>query len=85
MNGVRVKPGHSGALFGSQPRLAAEKLGDLVHEYGTDVGELAAIRPEDYKIHFMIQEAHGFDVWKNSYTPQAWPIGDTHAHLIMVV
>ncbi len=25
------------------------------------------------KVHFMIQEAHGFDVWKNPYTPQGWP------------
>ncbi|MBW2238680.1 MAG: arylsulfatase [Deltaproteobacteria bacterium] len=41
--------------------------------YFTDVGELAAVRYEDYKVHFMIQEAHGFDVWKNPYTPQAWP------------
>ena len=41
--------------------------------YFTDVGELAAVRYQDYKIHFMIQEAHGFDVWKNPYTPQAWP------------
>jgi arylsulfatase A-like enzyme len=41
--------------------------------YFTDVGELAAIRHNDYKIHFMIQEAHGFDVWKNPYTPQGWP------------
>ena len=21
----------------------------------------------------MVQEAHGFDVWKNPYTPLAWP------------
>jgi arylsulfatase A-like enzyme len=41
--------------------------------YFTDVGELAAIRHGDYKLHFMIQEAHGFDVWKKPYTPQAWP------------
>ncbi|MBW2612737.1 MAG: arylsulfatase [Deltaproteobacteria bacterium] len=41
--------------------------------YFTDVGELAAVRYEEYKAHFMIQEAHGFDVWKNPYTPQAWP------------
>jgi len=41
--------------------------------YFTDVGELAAVRYEDYKVHFMIQETHGFDVWKNPYTPQAWP------------
>jgi arylsulfatase A-like enzyme len=41
--------------------------------YFTDVGELAAVRYEDYKVHFMIQEAHGFDVWKNPYTPQSWP------------
>jgi hypothetical protein len=25
------------------------------------------------KVHFMIQKAHGFDVWKNPYTPQGWP------------
>jgi arylsulfatase len=41
--------------------------------YFTDVGELAAVRRNNYKVHFMIQEAHGFDVWKNPYTPLAWP------------
>jgi len=41
--------------------------------YFTDVGELAAVRHGDFKVHFMIQEAHGFDVWKNPYTPLGWP------------
>ena len=41
--------------------------------YFTDIGELAAVRHNDYKAHFMIQEAHGFDVWKNPYTPLGWP------------
>ncbi len=41
--------------------------------YFTDIGELAAVRHQDYKAHFMIQEAHGFDVWKNPYTPLGWP------------
>jgi arylsulfatase len=41
--------------------------------YFTDGGELAAVRHGDAKVHFMIQEAHGFDVWKNPYTPQGWP------------
>ena len=41
--------------------------------YFTDMGELAAVRRGAYKIHFMIQEAHGFNVWKNPFTPQAWP------------
>ena len=41
--------------------------------YFTDVGELAAIRHGNMKAHFMIQEAHGFDVWKNPYTPLSWP------------
>jgi len=41
--------------------------------YFTDMGELAAVRHGPYKVHFMIQEAHGFNVWKNPYTPQAWP------------
>ena len=31
------------------------------------------MRHGDYKVHFMIQEAHGFDVWKNPYTPLGWP------------
>ena len=41
--------------------------------YFTDVGELAAVRHNDFKVHFMIQEVHGFDVWKNPFTPLAWP------------
>ena len=41
--------------------------------YFTDMGQLAAVRHNNYKVHFMIQEAHGFDVWKNPYTPLAWP------------
>jgi len=41
--------------------------------YFTDVGELAAVRHGNFKVHFMIQEAHGFDVWKNPYTPLGWP------------
>ena len=41
--------------------------------YFTDIGEMAAVRHGDSKVHFMIQEAHGFDVWKNPYTPQGWP------------
>jgi arylsulfatase A-like enzyme len=41
--------------------------------YFTDIGEMAAVRHGDVKVHFLIQEAHGFDVWKNPYTPQGWP------------
>jgi arylsulfatase A-like enzyme len=41
--------------------------------YFTDVGEMAAVRHNDTKVHFMVQEAHGFDVWKKPYTPLAWP------------
>jgi arylsulfatase A-like enzyme len=41
--------------------------------YFTDVGQMAAVRHNDTKVHFMIQEAHGFDVWKNPYTPLGWP------------
>jgi arylsulfatase A-like enzyme len=41
--------------------------------YFTDVGELAAVRHGNYKVHFMIQEAEGFDVWKKPYTPLGWP------------
>ena len=24
-------------------------------------------------VHFLVQEAHGVDVWKNPYTPLGWP------------
>jgi len=41
--------------------------------YFTDVGQLAAVRHGDMKVHFAIQKAHGFDVWKNPYTSQSWP------------
>jgi arylsulfatase A-like enzyme len=41
--------------------------------YFTDVGQLAAVRHGDFKVHFMIQEADGFDVWKKPYTPLGWP------------
>ena len=34
---------------------------------------MAAVRHGDIKVHFMVQEAHGFDVWKNPYTPLGWP------------
>jgi arylsulfatase len=42
--------------------------------YFTDGGELAAVRHKDMKVHFMIQEAHGMDVWRNPYTPLGWPM-----------
>jgi len=42
--------------------------------YFTDEGELAAIRHQNYKAHFMIQEAHGLEVWRKPYTPLKWPL-----------
>ncbi|MHC4341187.1 MAG: arylsulfatase, partial [Planctomycetota bacterium] len=42
--------------------------------YFTDVGQLAAVRHGDYKCHFLIQEAHGMDVWRKPYTPLSWPM-----------
>ena len=41
--------------------------------YFTDMGELSAVRHMNFKVMFSKQEAHGFDVWKNPYTPLAWP------------
>jgi arylsulfatase A-like enzyme len=41
--------------------------------YFTDVGDLSAVRHGNYKVMFSIQEASGFDVWKNPYTPLGWP------------
>ena len=37
------------------------------------MGELSAVRHGNFKVMFSQQEAHGFDVWKNPYTPLAWP------------
>lgn len=42
--------------------------------YFTDDGDLAAVRHQNYKVHFMIQEKHGMDVWRNPYTPMRWPV-----------
>jgi len=41
--------------------------------YFTDVGDFSAVRHGDVKVMFTKQEAHGFDVWKNPYTPLSWP------------
>ena len=41
--------------------------------YFTDIGQMSAVRHGDVKVHFMVQEAHGFDVWKQPYIPQGWP------------
>ena len=37
------------------------------------MGELSAVRYQNYKVMFSIQEGEGFDVWKKPYTPLAWP------------
>ncbi|MEP4770346.1 MAG: arylsulfatase [Roseibium sp.] len=41
--------------------------------YFTDTGGLSAVRHGDIKVMFSKQEAHGFNVWKNPYTPLGWP------------
>jgi len=41
--------------------------------YFTDMGELSAVRHGNFKVMFSQQEADGFDVWKQPYTPLAWP------------
>ncbi len=64
----------SSSLLGLDLKSGGEGAGPR-HEiyYFTDIGKLAAVRYGDFKVHFMIQEAHGFDVWKNPYTELGWP------------
>ncbi|QZE13951.1 arylsulfatase [Halosquirtibacter laminarini] len=41
--------------------------------YFTDDGKLAALRMGDWKLMFLVQEATGFDVWGNPFTPLRLP------------
>jgi arylsulfatase A-like enzyme len=42
--------------------------------YFSDDGDLLAIRNERLKVHFMIQEATGIDVWRHPFTTLRAPI-----------
>ena len=42
--------------------------------YWTDDGNVAALRYNDWKITFMMQDAHGYHVWINPYTPLRAPM-----------
>ncbi len=41
--------------------------------YWTDDGSVAALRYGDWKINFLIQEAHGFDVWSEPFKVLRFP------------
>ncbi len=41
--------------------------------YWTDDGSLAALRYGRYKIHFLEQRSHGFDVWQEPFVPLRLP------------
>ncbi|MEM6480366.1 MAG: arylsulfatase [Pseudomonadota bacterium] len=41
--------------------------------YWTDDGSVAALRRGDWKINFLIQEAHGFDVWSEQFKVLRFP------------
>lgn len=41
--------------------------------YWSDDGDLMALRFQDYKIHFLEQRAHGFEVWSEPLTPLRTP------------
>lgn len=41
--------------------------------YWSDDGDLMALRVENWKIHFMEQRAHGFDVWREPMVPLRAP------------
>ncbi|QDT53079.1 Arylsulfatase [Caulifigura coniformis] len=42
--------------------------------YFSDDGDLLALRNERFKVHFMIQEAKGLDVWKNPFVKTRLPV-----------
>jgi arylsulfatase len=42
--------------------------------YWTDDGSVAALRFKNYKVTFMMQDAHGIDVWRNPYTALRAPM-----------
>jgi arylsulfatase len=42
--------------------------------YFTDDGDLAALRYDNWKLHFMIQEHHGLEVWERNFTPLRLPM-----------
>ena len=42
--------------------------------YWTDDGNVAALRYNDWKIHFMIQKSHGVDVWSDPFTTVRMPM-----------
>ncbi len=42
--------------------------------YWTDDGSVAALRYNNWKITFMMQDAHGYEVWSNPYTPLRAPM-----------
>ena len=42
--------------------------------YWTDGGDLAALRYDQWKVHFLVQRAHGFDVWAEPFVPLRLPL-----------
>jgi arylsulfatase A-like enzyme len=54
-------------LTGSGPGARREMF------YFTDDGDLAALRYDQWKIHFMIQEHHGLEVWERGFTTLRLP------------
>jgi len=42
--------------------------------YWTDGGDLAALRYNQWKVHFLLQRAHGFDVWAEPFVPLRLPM-----------
>jgi len=42
--------------------------------YWTDDGSVAALRYKNWKVTFMMQDAHGIDVWRNPYTTLRAPM-----------
>jgi arylsulfatase len=42
--------------------------------YWTDDGNLAALRYDQWKVHFLVQRAHGFDVWSEPFVGLRLPL-----------
>jgi len=60
--------------YNQLPLLTGQGLGARQEMfYLTDDGDLAALRYGNWKLHFMIQEAHGLHVWERAFTPLRFP------------
>ena len=74
VNGRRVKVHLDG--YNMLPYFTGEEEASPRREffYFTDDGSVSALRYDDWKINFTVQNAHGYDVWSQPYVPLRLPM-----------